>query len=132
MFSDNATNFQGADAELCRLFTETSAMSQKVAAEIARDGVEWSFIPPRALNFGGLWEANIKCFKRHLLRVVGDTRLTYEEFSTVSTMIEACLNSRPLSLLTSSEEDPTALTPGHFLIGAALTSPADHSTRSTK
>ena len=87
--------------------------------------MEWTFIPPRAPHFGGIWEANIKSFKQHLVKTIGDTKLTYEEFSTVATMIEACLNSRPMSPLSTCEEDVSALTPGHFLIGAPLIAPAE-------
>ena len=121
IYSDNGTSFQGADSELQRLFGETSAMRQEVAAALAGDQVEWKYIPPRAPNFGGLWEANVKSFKFHLKRVVNETKLTFEEFYTVTSSIEACLNSRPLSAMSSSEEDNAALTPGHFLIGAPLT-----------
>ena len=83
MHSDNGTNFVGAEAELQRLFAATSAFSHVVAAEIARDHVEWHFNPPRAPNFGGIWEANIRSFKRHFRKVIGDSRLTFEEFSTI-------------------------------------------------
>ena len=38
------------------------------------------------------------------------------------TQIEACLNSRLLIALSSEPSDPSYLSPGHFLIGASLTS----------
>lgn len=41
--------------------------------------------------------------------------------TTLLTQVEACLNSRPLQALTDDAEDLSALTPGHFLIGSALT-----------
>ena len=58
--------------------------------------------------------------KRHLRKVTGEVKLTFEELTTVVAQIEACLNSRPLVPLTSDEEGLEALTPGHFLIGRAL------------
>ena len=52
---------------------------------------------------------------------MGEAKLTHEEFSTLAAQVEACLNSRQLSPLSSDPEDVSALTPGHFLIGSSLT-----------
>jgi len=41
--------------------------------------------------------------------------------STLLAQIEACLNSRPLQAMSDDPEDLAALTPGHFLVGSALT-----------
>ena len=120
VYSDQGTTFQGADSELKRLFQESSSFSQEVADTLANDGTTWNFIPPRAAHFGGLWEAEVKCFNHHLQRVLGEATLTFEEFSTLCAQIEACLNSRPLSPLSSDADDISALTPGHFLVGAPL------------
>ncbi|KAL7290746.1 hypothetical protein TKK_0015497 [Trichogramma kaykai] len=125
LFSDNGTNFRGADAELKNLFRNTSPVRQKVAASLGQQGIEWHFTPPYAPNFGGLWEATVKSCKGHLKRVIGENLLTYEELITLVIQIEGCLNSRPLGYLSSNEEDPIALTPGHFLIGSAIISLPD-------
>jgi len=57
----------------------------------------------------------------HWKRIVGKALLTFEGFSTLITQVEACLNSRPLTALFHEPNDPSHLSPGHFLIGAPLT-----------
>lgn len=59
--------------------------------------------------------------KHHLRRVIGEACLTFEELTTLLAQIEACLNSRPLYALSNDPTDLAALTPGHLLIGKALT-----------
>lgn len=41
------------------------------------------------------------------------------------TQIEACVNSRPICPLSESIDDLEILTPGHFLVGSALTAPLE-------
>lgn len=118
--SDCGTNLIGADAELKRLFTASSREWTHLANVLTSDGVTWKFNPPSAPHFGGKWEAGVKSVKFHLRRVIGDATLTYEELSTLLVQIEAILNSRPLIALSDDPSDLTALTPGHFIIGSAL------------
>ena len=51
---------------------------------------------------------------------MGEVKLTFEELTTISTQIEACLNSRPLTPLMDDTDGFEALTPGHFLIGRPM------------
>jgi hypothetical protein len=76
----------------------------------------WHFIPPNSPHFGGLWEEGVKSLKYHCKRIVGKALLTFEEFSTLITQIEPCLNSRPLIALSCEPNDPSYLSPGHFLL----------------
>jgi len=48
--------------------------------------------------------------------------LTFDEMQTLSIQIEAVLNSRPIAVLSNDPNDLSYISPGHFLIGDALTS----------
>lgn len=118
--SDCVTNFIEADTELRRLFSVASRESAIIASSLTNSGTQWIFNPPSASHFGGKWKAAVKSVKFHLRRMIGDTVLTFEEYTTLLAQIEAALNSRPLCLLSDDVSDLAALTPGHFLTGDAL------------
>lgn len=103
-------------------------MKDDVLPVLTVQNIRWHFIPPYSPNFGGIWEANVKATKHHLLRMMGANRLTYEELSTLLVRIESCLNSRPLRPLSPDTGDLLVLTPGHFLIGDSLLSPPEPAT----
>lgn len=133
MYSDNGTNFVGANKEIMELveLTKSESHNRDVSDELAKVGVCWKFNVPSAPSHGGLWEAAVKSTKYHLKRIAGVTRLTFEELSTLTVQIEAILNSRPLSPESNDPNDLRALTPGHFLIGQALTTIPDPDLTST-
>ncbi|XP_071581395.1 uncharacterized protein [Temnothorax nylanderi] len=124
IFSDNGLNFVGAERELRELtdLIKDQKMQQQVIDQATNKGVHWHFIPPRSPHHGGLWEAVVKAAKRHLIKVTKDSHLKYEELETLLIQIEAILNSRPLTPISSDSDDFIFLTPGHFLIGTPLTS----------
>ncbi|XP_076545269.1 uncharacterized protein LOC117609699 [Osmia lignaria lignaria] len=101
LYSDCGTNFIGVQAEL-------------------KHSTQWMFNPPAAPHMEGKSKAVVKSIKYHLRRTIGELLLTFEEFSTLLTQIEAVLNSRPLEPLSDDSDDISVLTPGHFLIGSAL------------
>ena len=119
IFSDNGSNFVGAKNQLKELyaFLKQEDTNSDIHQHLLQRRITWNNIPERAPHFGGLWESAVKRMKYHLKRVVGSQILTYEELATVSTQVEACLNSRPLLATTSHDSDGiTPLTPGHFLL----------------
>ncbi|XP_017480743.1 PREDICTED: uncharacterized protein LOC108370021 [Rhagoletis zephyria] len=122
LYSDHGTTFIGANALIQEEIRAFKAQLRAATSYGSTIGLTWHFIPPGAPNFGGIWEAGVKSMKHHLRRIIHTTTLTFEEFYTVLKQVEACLNSRPISALSDDPQDLSALTPGHFLIGRAVTS----------
>ena len=122
IYSDNGTNFQGAKNQLYDLyqFFKNQTNNDAIHEFLSINQTIWKFIPPKSPHWGGLWEAAIKSAKFHMLRLIGNAHLTFEELSTALTQIEAILNSRPLCPLSNDPSDLQSLTPGHFLIGTSL------------
>ncbi|XP_015111510.1 uncharacterized protein LOC107037459 [Diachasma alloeum] len=119
IYSDNGSNFQGARGELKLVQTQVE-QDNNLQATMATRGIHWHFIPPSSPHFGGLWEAAIKSVKNHLRRMTNNCTPTFEEWSTLLSKIEYCLNSRPISPLHDDSEDLNALKSGYFLIREPL------------
>lgn len=105
----------GANREIKELheFLNQQRTSGVISEFCSSYNIEWRFIPEHGPNFGGLWEAAVKSTKSHLRRILGDVKLTFEEFNTVLAQVEACLNSRPLVYSNSPDDDSIEmLTPG--------------------
>lgn len=120
IYSDNGKNFVGLMNEFSKFLSNCSNDIKDYATQ---QNIVFKMIPPYASHFGGLWEAGVKSCKHHLRRVIGNAHLTVEEFGTVLAQVEAVLNSRPLTPLSSDPKDFLPLTPAHFLVGRSLTAP---------
>ncbi|XP_028166029.1 uncharacterized protein LOC114356863 [Ostrinia furnacalis] len=116
MYSDNGTNFVGANNTIQQeYFNLKQTMDDNIYQSLAEMQIEWHFNAPSWPSAGGIWEAAVKSLKYHLRRVLGDQKLTYEEFSTLLTQLEGCLNTRPLCAISEDPDDLDFLTPSHFL-----------------
>ena len=121
VYSDNGRNFVGASKTLDEMYKILYSQQHNnlVTASLAKDGIQWNYIPPHSPHWGGIWESAVRSVKLHLRRVIGDSILTFEQMNTLLTQIEAVVNSRPLGATTDSETN--YLSPSHFLIGRPYT-----------
>ena len=112
MRSDNGTNFVGAERELFR-----SIDKEKVQSSMTSEKIDWRFNPPGASHMGGIWERVIRSIRSTLTSLMRNhgTRLDDEGLRTLMTEVEAIVNSRPLTTVSSDVDDLQALTPAHLL-----------------
>ena len=120
MWSDNGTNFRGADKELKAALR---ALDQaKMKAKLNVEGIKWFFNPPGNPEAGGVWERHIRTVKQTLRAILREQKPRYEVLSTVLCEVEKIMNSTPLFHVPVGPYDEDVLTPYHFLIGRATPS----------
>ena len=115
MYSDNVTNFKGADNELKSLLADLD--SDKIKQTVTNKGVKWNFNPPMAPHFGRVHESMIKSAKRAIKAILGNADVTDEELMTAIIGAEGLINYWPLIYQTADPSDDVPLTSNHFLHG---------------
>ena len=115
MFSDNGTNFVGAERELSEALKEMSRES-KVQESLSERQIQWNFIPPKSPHMGGAWERLVRSVKTSLKAILKNQCVHEDTLHTVICEIESIVNSRPLTYVSSDSRDCEPLTPGHFLM----------------
>ncbi|XP_064479339.1 uncharacterized protein LOC135392562 [Ornithodoros turicata] len=119
IYSDNALTFKKAARDIAELWNIIRSVDSQDFATTNR--ITWKFIVERAAWWGGMWERMVRTVKTCLRKILGRQCLTFEEMTTILHEVEAMVNSRPLTFLHSSPEEPSALTPAHLLLGKTLT-----------
>lgn len=119
IYSDNALAFKKASRDLQKIW---KVLRQEQFRNFLADRrVTWKFIPEGAPWWGGWWERLVRSIKTALRKVLGRSSMNFEELATVLAEAEAIVNSRPLTYINSSADEPTPISPAHFLIGQSLT-----------
>ena len=112
--SDQGKNIVGAVGEIRRAWQEMD--HNTIQKSLRKNGVQWSFNPPKASAMGGVWERMIRTVRKVLLGVLNPhTTLNDEMLQTVFCEVENLVNSRPITKVSDDPEDG-ALTPNHVLI----------------
>ncbi|GBM13210.1 hypothetical protein AVEN_187982-1 [Araneus ventricosus] len=120
VISDNARTFKRAELEIKRIWNILNHPDVKNFYSF--NGIKWQYIVERAVWWGGFYERMVRTVKTALRKTLGKSCLTVEHLLTVLIEIEGMINSRPITYVGSDTEEPTALTPSHFLLGKRITS----------
>ena len=113
IISDNGTNFVAAEKELGKLTNKTEK-DTKVVATMASKKIKWTFNPPYAPHFGGVFETMIKAVKKAITAIMGNSDVTDEKLMMAFISAEALVNSRPLTYQSANPQDDIPLTPNHL------------------
>ena len=124
IWSDNGTNFTGAEKELRLLVQDMS--DERIKSELHSREVEWykcplpewRFQPPAASHMSGVWERLVRSVKKAMKAVLGrrSALVDLEALRTVFEEVTSILNSRPICSSSDDPKDMEPLTPNHLLL----------------
>jgi len=117
LISDNASTFVSANSDLKDLF-----QSHALKETLAREGIEWLFIPKKAPWYGRFWEHLIGLTKSSIEKVLGRAAVNLCTLQTIVVEVEVILNNRPLTYVSLDIKDEEALSPAHLLYGRRIMS----------
>ncbi|XP_055612945.1 uncharacterized protein LOC129759503, partial [Uranotaenia lowii] len=114
IYSDNGTNFQGANNIL---MIQLQQIHQACAVTFTNSNTRWNFNPPAAPHMGGSWERMVRSIKVAMERISKHPQNPCDEvLETVAMEAESIVNSRPLTYIPLETVNSEALTPNHFLM----------------
>ncbi len=79
--SDNGTNLVGAQTELKKALN--SLNEGRIQNALLPDGIQWSFNPPGASHYGGVWERLIRSVRQVLVSTLRQQTLDEESLQTL-------------------------------------------------
>ena len=124
VFSDNGTQITAGQNEIKEGLKNLN--KEKIEGSMLKNDIQWTFSPPLAPHFGGVWERIVKSAKRALDVILYSRSVDDEMFKTIIVDVESLLNGRPLTHISVDPKDPSPLTPNHFLLGrASYNTPSD-------
>ena len=114
VFSDNGTNFKGAESEIKTALEHWNP--DRIDNCLRRRGIRWNFNPPHASHAGRVWERMIRSIQKILHSLLGTQIVDDETLPTLMAKVEKILNDRPLTSPTSDSNYPEPLTPSKLLL----------------
>ena len=114
MRSDRGTILVGAERELRECIDNWN--EEHLVEAMRQRNIQWSFNPPSAFHFGGIWERQIRTVRKVLTAVLCEQTMTEDSLRTLLCEVEAIVNSRPLTTASDDPSDLSPLTPNHLLL----------------
>ena len=124
IWSDNGTNFPGADREICFAIGQWSP--DPLNKCLLKDEIhcslcplfQWNFQPPSASHMNEVWERMIRSVRKTMKAILGNQHalIGLETLRTVFAEGVTILNSRPLTPNSDDPNDQESLTPNHLLL----------------
>ena len=115
MFTDNGTQFIGAERELREMVQGWN--DQQLKDFCAERGTEWRFITPQAPHQNGCAESLVKSCKIALKKAIGSQVLTPFELHTYLQEVANLVNQRPIGRAPNDPDDGAYLCPNDMLLG---------------
>ena len=114
--SDRGTNFVGAKRELHKALENLVEYDKTFTDTLLKNKIQWTFNPPGASHFGGVWERMIRSVRRILVTLLHLQSLTDETLHTFMCEVEYILNNRPLTPVSADPRDQNPLLPNDILL----------------
>jgi len=95
-------------------------LSDALKEALESQNVTWQFIPKHAPWYRGFWEGIIRLTKQAVKKTLSRVFITLKQLETIINEIEAMLNDRPLTYISSDLTDPEPLMPSHLLYGRRI------------
>ena len=114
VYSDNGSNFIGAEAELRTHLKNWSVKT--INDRMLEYDIEWIFNSPECSHRGGLWERMIRSTRRIFRAITNEQTLDDETLLTFMSETERVINNRPLCPLSDNHHDIDVLTPSKILM----------------
>ena len=97
----------------------TIMSNQEVKKYLAGINMQWQFNVERASWWGGMFERMIGSTKKCLRKMIGHSKLLFDDLSTAVIEVEMILNLRPIAYLSPDDlEEPLILS--HLMVGRCL------------
>ena len=115
LYSDQGSNFRGADREIREAMETWKKKEKDLNQELEKINLEWVFGPAYCGSAGGAWERLIGMSKKLIRSMIGQNNVDEDDFETLISAAAGIMNRRPLMQSSADVDDPLVLSPAHFL-----------------